>query len=250
MFPVNPKNPKTTLCLRSDSNMLDCVNSIAIDGPAASGKSTVAQRLAEQIGFVFFDTGVMYRAVTFAALDHGLDLQQDEVVTDLAESLDLDISSPSIDDGRQADVLIDGADHTWDIRLPDVDANVSRVSAIQGVRDELSRQQRKIGERGGVVMVGRDIGTVVLPEACLKIYLDASAEERARRRYEESKSRGEVLDYEQVLADIRRRDKIDSTREIAPLRAAEDAVHIHSDGLSVAAIVQQIAELYAQRVAE
>lgn len=224
--------------------MNGCVNSIAIDGPAASGKSTIAQLLAERIGYLFFDTGVMYRAVTYAALERELDLDDHAAVTRLTHALDLDIRPPTADDERQADVFIDGIDHTWDIRLPRVDAHVSRVAAIPGVRDSLGEQQRKIGLRGGVVMVGRDIGTVVLPEACFKVYLDASVEERAHRRFQENEERGEQGSYEQVLADMRKRDRIDSSRDIAPLRPAEDAVILNSDGQTIDAVVEQIVAIF------
>lgn len=193
---------------------------------------------------MFFDTGVMYRAVTYAALERELDLDDHAAVTRLTHALDLDIRPPTADDERQADVFIDGIDHTWDIRLPRVDAHVSRVAAIPGVRDSLGEQQRKIGLRGGVVMVGRDIGTVVLPEACFKVYLDASVEERAHRRFQENEERGEQGSYEQVLADMRKRDRIDSSRDIAPLRPAEDAVILNSDGQTIDAVVEQIVAIF------
>ena len=153
---------------------------IAIDGPAASGKSTIAAALAHKLSYLYFDTGVMYRTATWAALDRGLAISDEAAVTKLTESLQIDVKPPSVNDGRQYDVLCDGVDVTWAIRSPEVDAHVSPVSAYPGVRSALTAQQRRIGLRGNVVMVGRDIGTVVLPEAPLKIYLDASAEERAR----------------------------------------------------------------------
>jgi len=139
----------------------------------------------------------------------------------------------TVEDGRKNDILIDGEDKTWGIRTPEVDANVSEVSTYPGVRTALTVQQRKIGVRGRVIMVGRDIGTVVMPDAALKIYLDASAEERARRRHAERLARGEESDYEEVLAIVKKRDQIDSSREVAPLCAAEDAVVINSDHLSI-----------------
>ena len=156
---------------------------IAIDGPAASGKSTLGLSLAKALGYLFFDTGIMYRAITWLALKLDIDLSDEAKVTALAEQTQIDIAPASKEDGRVSDVLIAGRDITWETRLPDVEAYVSAVSAYRGVRAALSQQQRRIGQRGKVVMVGRDIGTVVLPEANLKIYLDASAEERARRRY-------------------------------------------------------------------
>ena len=155
---------------------------IAIDGPAASGKSTLGLRLAGSLGYLFFDTGVMYRAVTWAALVRGLEINDEKAVTQLAETAQIDVRPSSQNDGRTSDVLLDGVDITWETRRPDVEASVSPVSAYRGVRQALASQQRRIGQRGRIVMVGRDIGTVVLPEADLKIYLDASAEERARRR--------------------------------------------------------------------
>ena len=205
---------------------------IAIDGPAASGKSTLGLRLAEALGYLFFDTGVMYRAVTWAVLRHNVDVKDEPAVTKLAETVVIDVRPPSARDGRSSDVLVDGIDATWEIRKSEVEAYVSPVAAYPGVRKALSAQQRRIGLRGKVVMVGRDIGTVVLPEADLKIYLDASAEVRAKRRYDENVSLGKPADYEAILANVRERDKIDSTRAVAPLAAAEDAVRLDSDTLN------------------
>ncbi len=218
-------------------------NIIAIDGPAASGKSTLGRRLADSLGYLFFDTGVMYRAVTWGALQRGLEIIDEAAVTNLAETAQIDVRSPSKDDGRACDVLLDGVDITWETRHPEVEANVSPVSAYRGVRQALASQQRRIGLRGRVIMVGRDIGTVVLPEADLKIYLDASAEERARRRYEEILQRGGQADYGQVLAGVRKRDEIDSTRAFSPLRAAEDAVILDSDKLNANEVFTKVEAL-------
>jgi cytidylate kinase len=218
-------------------------NIIAIDGPAASGKTTLGRRLADVLGYLFFDTGVMYRAVTWTTLQHGVEVGDEAAVTKLAETVHIDVCVPSQEDGRACDVLLDGVDVTWDIRRPEVDANVSPVSAYRGVRQALASQQRRIGLRGRVVMVGRDIGTVVLPEAELKIYLDASAEERARRRYQEILGRGEQADYEQILANVRNRDEIDSSRAFAPLRAAEDAILLDSDQLNADEVFAQVKAL-------
>ncbi len=207
-------------------------NIIAIDGPAASGKSTIGRRLAELLGYLFFDTGVMYRAVTWGAILHKLDIADEANITKLAESAQIDVLPPSKNDGRTCDVLLDGKDITWETRRSDVEANVSPVSAYHGVRLALASQQRRIGLRGRIVMVGRDIGTVVLPEANLKIYLDASPEVRAKRRYEEILQRGGKADYEHILAGVRNRDEIDSTRAFSPLKAAADAVILDTDKLS------------------
>jgi len=212
---------------------------IAIDGPAASGKSTLGLRLAGALGYLFFDTGVMYRAVTWLVLDRSVDVRDEAAVTALAENVPIDVAPASVPDGRACDVLIEGKDITWATRERNVEANVSIVAAYAGVRKALSQQQRRIGQRGKIVMVGRDIGTVVLPEADLKIYLDASAEERARRRYDEIIARGGSADYDEILAKVRERDRIDSTRDVAPLKAADDAVVLDSDKLNADQVFEQ-----------
>lgn len=216
---------------------------IALDGPAASGKSTLGNSIANALGYLFFDTGIMYRAVTWIALQHDMDLRNEAAITDLAQNAQIDIRPPSKSDGRSCDVIIGDKDVTWEMRDGEVDANVSVVSAYAGVRQALSEQQRRIGMRGKVVMVGRDIGTVVLPEADLKIYLDASAEERARRRYDEIIARGEQADYDEILRKVIERDRIDSTRAVAPLRPADDAVIIDSDKLNADQVFAQVMEL-------
>jgi CMP/dCMP kinase len=218
-------------------------NIIAIDGPAASGKSTLGKRLASALGYLFFDTGVMYRAVTLVALQRQIDAADEAAVTSLAETVRIDVCPPSKADGRACDVLVDGADVTWETRLPEVEANVSQVSAYRGVRQALAAQQRRVGLRGRVVMVGRDIGTVVLPEADLKIYLDASAKVRARRRLDELLGRGEQAEFKPILAGVRMRDRIDSTRAVSPLRVAEDAVVINSDRLDADQVFARVEAL-------
>ncbi len=204
---------------------------IAIDGPAASGKSTLGERLAKALGYLYVDTGIMYRAVTLAALRASVPIEDEATVTKIAQEIDLDILPPSKPDGRMYDVLIDGEDVTWEIRSSQVDANVSQVSMYPGVREAMTRRQREIGKRGRVVMVGRDIGTVVLPDADLKIYLDASVEARAERRYKECQERGEPADLENILEAMRARDHLDSTRVLAPLRSAPDAVIIDTTSM-------------------
>jgi len=219
---------------------------IAIDGPAASGKSTLGEKLAEALGYLYFDTGIMYRAVTLAALQEQLSMDDETEVTALAERVVIDVQPPSVKDGRKADVLLDGADITWAIRSKEVEANVSQVSAYPGVRKVMTDQQRRIGQRGYVVMVGRDIGTVVLPEAELKIYLDASAEERARRRHAELVQRGEQISYEEILDSMKRRDLIDSTRAVAPLKPAEDAVIVNTDELEIDQVLEHVKRFFQQ----
>ena len=216
---------------------------IAIDGPAASGKSTLGLSIAKALGYLFFDTGIMYRAVTYMALKRDMDLGNEAQITALAEQTPIEIAPASKSDGRACDVSVAGEDITRETRLPEVDANVSVVSAYRGVRAALSQQQRRIGQRGGVVMVGRDIGTVVLPEADLKIYLDATAEERAKRRYNEIIARGGKADYDEILAKVIERDRIDSTRDVAPLRAAEDAIVLDSDQLDAAQVFERVMDL-------
>ncbi len=213
---------------------------VAIDGPAASGKTTIANQLAEKWGYLFFDTGVMYRAVTWLALKKDISTKDEDAVSQLAEEVEIDVLPPSKADGREYDVIADGIDVTWYIREQRVDKKVSRVSAYPLVRKALTIQQRRIGLRGKVIMVGRDIGTVVLPEADLKIYLDASVEERARRRYRQRIERGEKANYEKIYKTLKKRDRIDSTREIAPLCAADDAIIINTDNMQIPEVLSEI----------
>jgi cytidylate kinase len=221
---------------------------IAIDGPSASGKSTVGELLAKRLGYLYFDTGAMYRAVTWMALKRQIDVHDEPAVVALAHRLKIDVVQPTVDDGRQYTVWADGEDITWDIRRPEVATQVSVVSAYPGVRRSLTPQQREVGRRGQVVMVGRDVGTVVLPDADLKIFLDASLEERARRRYREMVARGEEADYAEVLSGMRRRDEIDSQRQMAPLRPAEDAVIIDTTHLGIDEVVQRVEARMARNV--
>lgn len=216
---------------------------IAIDGPAGSGKSTIGKLLAEYLNYLYFDTGVMYRAVTLAALNQDINVENELKISNLAEKTDIDLQTPTINDGRDCDILLEGQDVTWDIRSPDVDAMVSIVSAYPKVRQVLSEKQRQIGLKGKVVMMGRDIGTIVLPEADLKIYLDASLKERARRRYQERIQRGENVDYDLILSALEERDRIDSTRKYAPLKPAKDSIVINTDGLDIKRVFEMVLDL-------
>ena len=220
---------------------------IAIDGPAASGKSTLGAALAQRLGYLYFDTGVMYRAVTLAVLERAVDIQDPLAVTRVAELVKIEVTAPDhADDDRQYTVWLDDVDVTWRLRRPDVEANVSIPSAYAEVRREMVKQQRRIAERGNVVMVGRDIGTVVLPEADLKIYLDATVEERAMRRYKELTARGQTADYEQVLGAMRKRDRLDSSRSTSPLKPALDAMIIDSTHRPVEDILSEIEPIVAK----
>lgn len=203
----------------------------------------MGERLAEKLGYLYFDTGVMYRAVAWAALQRGVSLDDEEAVGALSRTLRIDVRPPSKENGRAADVLIDGEDVTWSIRGPEVDASVSLVAAYSEVRRALTEKQRRVGRRGRVVMVGRDIGTVVLPEADIKLYLEASVEERARRRYRERVERGESVSFEAILASMRRRDTLDSNRAIAPMRPAEDAIIIDSDDKTADEVLAEVESL-------
>jgi cytidylate kinase len=221
---------------------------IAIDGPAASGKSTIGCELAKRLNYLYFDTGVMYRAVTWTALDKGICIPDEAGVTALAQRLSIGVRPPTVDDGRQYTVLADGQDITWSIREDDVEAGVSQVSAYRGVRQALVIQQRRVSDQGRVVMVGRDIGTIVLPNADLKIFLNASINERAKRRYRELIARGQRPNYEDVVVAMRRRDEIDSKREVSPLVPAADAVIVDTSFLTIDQALDVIEDLVNQRV--
>ena len=227
-------------------------NMIAIDGPVASGKSSIGKRLADQLGYLFFDTGVMYRAVTFLVLRELGTAQDSAAVTALALQAHIDVLPPSVADGRDCTILAGVAgqpaeDITWAARGKDVESSVSLVAAVQEVRRVLTEKMRSVGLRGRVVMVGRDVGTVILPEADLKIFLTASVETRARRRYDEVQARGENRPYEDIVANLRERDRIDSSRAIAPLRPAPDAILLDTTDLGLEAVIEAIEALVAVR---
>ena len=217
---------------------------VAIDGPAGTGKSTVAKALAERLGLIFVDTGALYRCVALAALRAGLTLDQPDAIGALAQRVTIRFGD--LHDGRQP-VWLDGEDVTAAIRTPEVHGIVSPVSAIPAVRAALLEQQRAFATQGPVVMEGRDIQTVVLPQAQVKVYLEASVAERARRRFAELPAGSATLD--EVTANIADRDQRDSSRANAPLKAADDAVRIDTDPLTVAQVVERVAEL-ARRAGE
>ena len=213
---------------------------IAIDGPAGAGKSTIGALVAERLGYLFLDTGAMYRAVALAAKRRGIDPDDAEPLATLAREVRILIGPPTKRDGRAYTVLLDGDDVTWAIREADIDRIVSQVARIPAVRETMVEQQRTLAQRGRLVMVGRDIGTVVLPDADRKIYLTASAAERAKRREEELRARGQVRPRQELLQEILRRDELDSQRAIAPMKAADDAIVIQTDGLSVGQALDKV----------
>jgi len=215
---------------------------IALDGPAGAGKSTVARRVAQALGLLFLDTGAMYRALTWKALEQGLDLTDEDALTRLAEQSQIElVADPAGDRTR-----IDGQDVTTEIRTPRVTSRVSEVAKVPGVRQVLVRLQQELGRDGGVVAEGRDIGTVVFPKADVKVFLVASPAERARRRAKDLEAAGHPVDLQALEADIARRDEIDSTRAVAPLKPAEDAVLIDSDRLTIDEVVAAILALVPQ----
>jgi cytidylate kinase len=216
---------------------------IAVDGSAASGKSTIGRQLAARLGYRFLDTGIMYRAVTWAALERGIDVHDADSLTRLAASIDMSVILTDPRDPAQARISIDGRDVTEHLRAPEVDENVSLVSRVAGVREALVQRQRAIAEPGRIVMAGRDIGTVVLPDAALKVYLDASPEERARRRHADFVASGRPVTEDAVLQDLRRRDQIDRERDVSPLRPADDAVKIDTDGLTQEQVLERVLRL-------
>jgi cytidylate kinase len=218
---------------------------IAIDGPAGSGKSTIGERVARVLGYLYIDTGAMYRALTVAMLERGLDASDGEALGDLAEQTDMRVLLPTVADGRQYTVLVDGRDVTPELRSPQVEAAVSAASRHPRVRAAMRERQRALAAQQGVVMVGRDIGTVVLPDADLKIYLDVSLDERARRRHRDLvlAHGDEAPSYDWVRADLARRDALDA----AQMQRAHDARTIVTDALQADDVVNRIVAMVYQR---
>lgn len=213
---------------------------MAIDGPASSGKSTVAKIIAKRFGYVYCDTGAMYRSVTWAALENGIDVSDTKQVIDLARRIKITFE-PGQPDQR---VFVDGHEVTKDIRTEKIAANVSAVAAIPEVRAQMVEQQRQIAQAGGLVMDGRDIGTTVLPDAQVKVFLVASAHERARRRYEENLQKGlATQSLDELEAAIKLRDQKDSTRKVSPLTQAKDAILIDTTSLTIDQVVDEISAL-------
>ena len=209
---------------------------VAIDGPSGAGKSTLAKRLARDLGFMYLDTGAMYRALALKILRRGLDLDNHAKLAALIDSTEIDL----VESSGNLKVLLDGADVSESIRTPEVSQMASKVSALAVVRKRMLNLQRALGEKGSVVAEGRDIGTVIFPDAEVKIYLDASVNERARRRYEELRKGGRDVSFEDTVREIEERDKRDSGRDLAPLKKAEDALPIDSSALSADAVAERV----------
>jgi len=245
--PSPPNRATTARRAEAGNHQHDLRWVVAIDGPGAAGKSTVARVLAERLDAMLFDTGALYRAVTVAAERAGVAMDDGDALAKLANRSTIHLRPPSIRDGRQVDVLLDGDDVTWAIRAPAIDAAVSEVSAHPAVRHALFPMQREIADGARVIMVGRDIGTVIAPDAGTKVYLDASPAERARRRYAELQERGVEADYDAVLSDLQARDDYDASRPTSPMATATDATTIATDGRTVDELVTEIETLVRDR---
>ncbi len=215
---------------------------IAIDGPAGAGKSTIAKLVAGKLGYIYIDTGAMYRSVAWKFLQSGQPFSPE-----LAEKLAREMVITFKPEANLNRVFVDGAEVTDAIRTPEVTAIVSKVSAVGGVREEMVNQQRRMGEAGGVVMDGRDIGTVVFPKAEVKIFLTASVKERAMRRYKEMLAKGEQVDLAELQQQIAERDRQDSEREIAPLRMADDAELLDSSDMTIAEVAEHILKIVQEK---
>jgi cytidylate kinase len=217
---------------------------IAIDGPAGAGKSTVARLVAERLGYSYINTGAMYRAVTWKAIREGTDLEDEDALVELAKRCQI------IFEGNGSRVILNGLDVSQQIRFPEVDKNISTVVKFPRLREIMVQQQQRMGRRGQVVSEGRDVTTVVFPNADVKIYLDASLGERALRRYRELRSKGHEVELTQVEEDTARRDAADETREHGPLRLARDAVLVDTTNMSIEQVVGEIAAIVERRTHE
>lgn len=209
---------------------------VAIDGPSGAGKSTLAKRVARELGFTYLDTGAMYRALALKILRQGLNLEDSEKLAELVDATEIDL----VESSGTLKVLLDGGNVSALIRTPEVSQMASKSSAFPVVRKRMLNLQRRLGKKGNVVAEGRDIGTVIFPHADVKIYLDASVEERARRRYEELRKAGREVSFEDTVQEMEERDKRDSERELAPLRKAEDAVVIDSSALDAEEVAETV----------
>lgn len=223
---------------------------IAIDGPVASGKSSVGRELAQKLGYLFFDTGLMYRALTYLAMRDRVQLSDEGALALYTLRVHIDVRPPTVNDGRDCTVLTEGEeDITWELRSKEVEAHVSQVAAVPQVRRILTSRMRAVGLRGKIVMVGRDVGTAIVPEADCKIFLTATAEARAGRRFEETQARGASRSFDEILHNLQERDRIDSSRQSAPLKPADDAVLLDTTALDLPGVVAAIEQILANQAA-
>lgn len=202
---------------------------IAIDGPAGSGKSTTARLVAQKLGYIYIDTGAMYRALTLKVIESGIDPNDESSIIKIAENTKIELTY----ENGNFKIILDGKDVSEKIRTPEVTSLVSIVSAHPKLRDIMVKKQRELGKNGGVVMDGRDIGTVVFPEADLKIFMTADVRERAKRRQKELEAQGFNVEIEKLIKEIEERDRFDSTREVGPLKKADDAIEIDTTNLTI-----------------
>lgn len=217
--------------------------SIAIDGPAGAGKSTIAKRIAEQLQFIYVDTGAMYRAMAIYFLDNRIRPEEEAAINEACESVKVSITY----EGGVQQVILNGENVTGRLRREEVGTMASKTSVYPAVRKKLVELQREIAEENNVIMDGRDIGTCVLPDAVLKIYLTASVDARAKRRYDELRTKGEQADYDVIAEDIRERDERDMNREFSPLRKAEDAVLVDTSDMTIEEVVSCVSRLFEER---
>jgi cytidylate kinase len=221
---------------------------IAIDGPAGAGKSTVARRVAERLSYLYIDTGAMYRAATLIVTRRNIRLSDNERAGAAIDQSEIALLPPDERSSGRQRILIDGADETENIRTREITNQVSAVSALPAVRERMVAKQRQMAEKGAVVLDGRDIGTVVLPDADIKVFLTASPELRAERRLKELQQSGQSVDFQTILQETVERDRKDSTRTIAPLKQAEDAVVVDSDNLSIEEVVKKILDMVIEKI--
>lgn len=217
---------------------------VAIDGPAGTGKGTVTKIIAEDLGLVYIDTGAMYRCVALEAIKKKVEPEESEELLQILDKIEIDFKQK----GEIQEVFLNGEDVTIEIRTQEIDCQVDKFSALKCVRDKMTPLQRKMGKNSDVIGEGRDVGTVVFPNADVKIYLDCSIEERANRRYKQYLEKGMKVTYEEVLENIKQRYKIETEREIAPLRQAEDAILVDSTNMTIEEVVQKIESIIKEKM--
>ena len=217
---------------------------VAIDGPAGTGKGTVTQILAERLKLIYIDTGAMYRAVCLKALKNNIKPEETEKIEEILSNISIKLNRLN----NKQQVLLDGKDVTEEIRTPLIDSNVAKFAALKQIREKITPLQREMRSEGNIVMEGRDIGTIVFPDADVKIYLDATVEERARRRYKQNLEKGIQCSFDEVLNSIKERHILETTREIAPLKKAEDATYLDTTNLTIEEVVQKVIEIINEKI--